>query len=378
MFVESLKEIKSLQPEHKRGRDKAVATGFPTRKTEAFSYVQLKEVETTSYSPSNEGHTISFSNESFELLTFSQAIEKYGVFITNHYEKMIGEEDSYFSLVNHGWGNNHYFLFFKESIEETISIEEVFSGKENMLFSSLYIFVAAKVKVCLHHKTTVKGENNCVNRAVHIFQEKNSEVTIYETSELEKNNTVFYHTRAKIKKEGNFTHQSGTFGCKTFRNEIKAYLLEERAACTLEGFWNGADHFGIHHLVHCSHLAPYTTSRQHYQGVSDDHARASFEGQIFVDKQAQKTDSYQLSKHLLVGEKSSGFSKPNLEVFADDVKASHGAIVSMLNEEELFYLKSRGISEEKSAFILKRGFLSFFLETIEDKNVYKCFERLIT
>ena len=378
MFVETLKEIKNLPQEHKRGRDKAVATGFPTRKTEAFSYVNLKEVETGPYAISNDGHTISFSNHSFELLDFFQATEKYGVFITNQYEKMIGEEHSYFALVNHGWGNNRYFLFIKESIEEVITIDEVFSGNGNMIFSSLHIFVAANANVSFHHKTTVKGERNCVNRAVHIFQEKNSEVTIYETSDFEKNNTVLYHTRAKIKKEGTFTHRSGTLGCKTFRNEIKAYLLEERAVCTLEGFWNGADHFGIHHLVHCSHLAPYTTSRQHYQGVSDDHARASFEGQIYVDKQAQKTDSYQLSKHLLVGEKSAGFSKPNLEVFADDVKASHGATVSMLNEEELFYLKSRGISAEKSASILKRGFLAFFLEGMEDKTVSKSFERLIT
>ncbi len=378
MFVETLKELKNLQPEQKRGRDKAIATPFPTRKTEAFSYVNLKEVETTSYATSNEGHHISFSEGSFELLTFSQAIEKYGVFITNQHEKMIGEEDSYFALVNHGWGNNQYFLFIKESLQDLVTIEEVFSGRGNLLFSSLHIFVAAKAKVSFHHKTTVKGENNCINRSVHIFQEKNSEVTIYETSDLEQNNAVFYHTRAKIKKEGIFTHRSGTLGCKTFRNEIKSYLLEERAACTLEGFWNGADHFGVHHLVHCSHLAPYTTSRQHYQGVSDDHARASFEGQIYVDKQAQKTDSYQLSKHLLVGEKSAGFSKPNLEVFADDVKASHGATVSMLNEEELFYLKSRGISQEKSASILKRGFLAFFLEAIEHNEVCKSFERLIT
>jgi len=378
MFVESLQEIKSLQPEKKRGRDKAIATGFPSRKTEAFSYVHLKEVETTVYSPSNEGHTISFSKGSFELLNYSSAIEKYGVFITNQYEKMIGEEDSYFSLVNHGWGNNQYFLFIKESIKDVITIEELFSGTKNILFSSLHIFVAANAKVAFHHKTAVIGDGNCINRAVHIFQEKHSEVTIYETSELEKHNAVFYHTKANIKKEGAFTHRSGTLGCKTFRNEIKTYLLEERAGCTLEGFWNGSDHFGIHHLVHCSHLAPYTTSRQHYQGVSDDHARASFEGQIYVAKQAQKTDSYQLSKHLLVGEKSAGFSKPNLEVFADDVKASHGAIVSMLNEEELFYLKSRGISEEKGACILKRGFLSFFLESIGNNEVFKSFERLIT
>lgn len=378
MFLESLaREEKELPSSRARAQKKAYSIGFPTRKTEAFKYVPLKEVERGSFSLLESHYNLSCSSDQVEILSMDQAVEKYGVLITNRLEKALDKEESFFSLVNKGWGTDTFCIFINQSCIETITIEEKISGNHTMACPQLQFFIAPNISVSLHHKIEVMGKGNMVNRAVDVSVERGANVTFYETAEIATENDVFFHTSATIKKEGIYTHRSATLGCKLFRNEIKTYLLETDAACVLEGFWNGAKNNDIHHHVHCSHLAEHTKSRQHYQGVCDQESRASFEGQIYVDKIAQKTDSYQLSKHLLIGDKAKAFTKPNLEVFADDVVASHGATISALNEEELFYLTSRGIAKEQAAILLKQGFLSFFLDRIEEAEIKKSFNRLI-
>jgi Fe-S cluster assembly protein SufD len=378
MFLEMLpKEEKMLSGSRARAQEKARSIGFPTKKTEAFKYVPLKEVERGNFSLLESCYTISCSSDKVEILSMDQAMKKYGVLITNRLEKTLDKEESFFSLVNRGWGRDAFCIFINESVSEVITIEEKFIGDNKMICPQLQFFIAGRVSATLHHKIEVLGTQNMINRTVDVSVEKNADVTFYETAEVSCENDVFFHTSSAIKKSAKYTHRSGTLGCRIFRNEIKTYLLERDAACVLEGFWNGSKDDNIHHHVHCSHLAEETKSRQHYQGVCDGAARASFEGQIYVDQIAQKTDSYQLSKHLLIGDKARAFTKPNLEVFADDVIASHGATISTLNEEELFYLTSRGISKEQAAILLKHGFLSFFLDRTEDTQVRKSFNRLI-
>jgi Fe-S cluster assembly protein SufD len=98
----------------------------------------------------------------------------------------------------------------------------------------------------------------------------------------------------------------------------------------------------------------------------NDQSSSTFEGKIYVIPEAQKTEAYQLNNNLLLGSKSFAFSKPNLEIFADDVKASHGATVSNLSEEELFYFQARGISKKVASETLAKGFLD---EIIKDASL---------
>ncbi|MCH9618574.1 MAG: hypothetical protein SP4CHLAM5_07070 [Chlamydiia bacterium] len=378
MFLEKLPKKEEILSESRiRAQQKAQAIGFPTRKTEAFKYVPLKEVERGNFSLVESCYSLSCSSDKVQIFSMDQAIQKYGVLITNRLEKTLDKEESFFSLVNRGWGRDSYCIFVNESVDEIVTIKEKCIGDNMMVCPQLQFFIARGVRATFHHQIEVLGSGNMINRAVDVSVEKEAAVTFYEMADACTENDLFFHTSATIKKRGKYTHRSGTLGCKLFRNEIKTYLLEKDAQCVLEGFWNGSNDNDIHHHVHCSHLAEETKSRQHYQGVCDEAARASFEGQIYVDQIAQKTDSYQLSKHLLIGDKARAFSKPNLEVFADDVIASHGATISELNEEELFYLTSRGISKEQARVLLKQGFLSFFLDGIEDLQVLNGFNRLI-
>jgi Fe-S cluster assembly protein SufD len=109
------------------------------------------------------------------------------------------------------------------------------------------------------------------------------------------------------------------------------------------------------------HIAPHTRSRQHFKAILRDRSRSSFEGKILVRPEAQKTQAYQLNNHLLLSEEALSFAKPNLEIFADDVKASHGATVSQLNEEELFYFRCRGFPLVVAQEMLAEGFCNEIL-----------------
>jgi Fe-S cluster assembly protein SufD len=378
MFVETLKESSDAKVSfRKQAQEKVLQAGFPTRKNESFKYVDLKSLEESAFTVNGDGYELTVSSDRVEVLTLEKALEKYGVFIANDSEKMTNDENSFFSLVNRGWSETTHCIFVSESIDEVIEITQRCEGNNQMFLPRLQFYVLAGAQASFHHKFELRGQKNVVCKQVDVMLEKDSTLKFYETSDMDFDNEVFFQTKGNIKKDAEFYHKSGTKGCKNFRNEIRTYLLEERAMCSLEGFWNGEESENIHHLAHCSHLAEDTKSRQHYQGVAGGKVRASFEGQIYVDSVAQKTDSYQLSKHLLIGEKARGFSKPNLEVFADDVIASHGATISMLNDDELFYLVSRGISKNDAATLLKRGFLSFFVDDMEESKVKEAFERLI-
>jgi Fe-S cluster assembly protein SufD len=104
------------------------------------------------------------------------------------------------------------------------------------------------------------------------------------------------------------------------------------------------------------HLAPHTSSLQKFKAVVGTGERASFDGKIYIEKEAQKTEAYQMSQALLLTPDAKAFSKPGLEIFADDVKASHGATIGQIDLEELFYLQSRGLSREEAKQQLIEGF----------------------
>jgi Fe-S cluster assembly protein SufD len=325
---------------------------------------------------SSEGFSFSVEGEGVELLSLDQALQKYGLFLKNRFEKMLVKEEGFFSLFNRGCSDQVFCLFVHHSTP-LIKIAQHYINNKKFFSPRIQIFVGKGVKTTFFHTMEVQGKDNCINSCIDIALEREAQVSFFETGTIDHDNDLFLDTKVTVKQGGCFTHTTGTLGSRSFKSEISAYLLEKGAKSHLQGFWNGSKDADISFIAHTSHLAYEATSREHYQGVCHDKARASFEGQIYVDKVAQKTDSYQLSKHLLIGEKASGFSKPNLEVFADDVKASHGATVSMIDEEALFYLMSRGISKQGAIDLVKRAFLAFFLNEIGEKEIYKSFLRLI-
>jgi Fe-S cluster assembly protein SufD len=154
-----------------------------------------------------------------------------------------------------------------------------------------------------------------------------------------------------------------TKGARLSRNEVSVRLTAPGAQCHLNGAYmlRGEQHCDITTTI--DHLAPQTSSREVFKGVIDDRARAVFQGRITVHQDAQQSNGHQLSKALLLSDRAEIDAKPELEIFADDVKCSHGATVGDLDRDALFYLRARGISEAAARDILIEAFLA---ETINN------------
>ena len=145
---------------------------------------------------------------------------------------------------------------------------------------------------------------------------------------------------------------------------MQAQLNGENSEADLKGLWILREHQHAHAHILIEHMAPRTRSMQLFKGVLLDASQSSFEGKIMVQREAQKTEAYQLNNNLILGKAAIAHSKPNLEIFADDVKASHGATVSRPDDAQLLYLKSRGILEETAQQLLMTGFYKEILDQI--------------
>lgn len=173
-----------------------------------------------------------------------------------------------------------------------------------------------------------------------------------------------------------------TLGGRVVRNSLRVGLNDEGAHCDMLGLYNtgGKQHIDNHTTV--VHGAPHCSSRELYKGVLDQRSRAVFHGRIKVEEGAQKTDASQSNNNLLLSSSAEVDTKPQLEIYADDVKCAHGATVGQIDQNSLFYLRSRGIDEDSARALLTFAFLNEVLEGIELEPVKaviesKLAERLI-
>ena len=141
------------------------------------------------------------------------------------------------------------------------------------------------------------------------------------------------------------------------RNEVHAYLNNSDADLTLNGIYLGAGRQVLDNTTRVRHAAPHSRSRQTFKGVLDTGARGVFQGKVLVERDAQQTDAHQLSRAVLLSAGAEIDAKPELEIYADDVRCSHGATAGELDESALFYLESRGIPAPVARHLLVEGFL---------------------
>jgi len=150
-------------------------------------------------------------------------------------------------------------------------------------------------------------------------------------------------TRVRQGRDSHYTSHTVTLGGKLVRNDIDASLDAENINCTLNGLFltRGTRHVDNHTLL--EHRKPHCESHELYKGILDDHSTGVFSGKIHVFEDAQKTDAKQSSANLLLSEHAVVDAKPQLEIYADDVKCTHGATIGQLDPDALFYLRSRGL-----------------------------------
>ncbi|HZR32278.1 MAG TPA: Fe-S cluster assembly protein SufD [Terriglobales bacterium] len=167
-------------------------------------------------------------------------------------------------------------------------------------------------------------------------------------------------------------------GGRLVRNNVHPVLAGEGADCLINGLFigNGRQHMDNYMLV--EHASPHCGSRQFYNGILDGHSRGVFHGRIIVHKDAQKTDAKQTNRNLLLSDNAQIDTKPQLEIYADDVKCTHGATIGQIEENALFYLRSRGMDEGSARRLLLYAFASECLDRMKPEALRAHLEQLIT
>ena len=184
--------------------------------------------------------------------------------------------------------------------------------------------------------------------------------------------------RITQQRDSRFGSCSVAFGGRLARSDVHAVLRGEGAECVLNGLFviGGQQHSDTHTVV--DHAVPHGTSRQLYKGVLDGRARGVFNGRVIVRPDAVGTDAHQTNKNLLLADGVEVDSKPQLEIFADDVKCSHGAADGQLADDAIFYLKSRGLDEAAARTLLTLGFANEVLGRIRIAPVRRWCEQQLT
>jgi Fe-S cluster assembly protein SufD len=160
------------------------------------------------------------------------------------------------------------------------------------------------------------------------------------------------------------------FGCDEMTNPVAVELRGKGAAAHLHGISFGQKSESVENQICVEHLAPNTASAQLFKSVLRDQAKSTFAGKIVIRREAQKSDAKQRHQSLNFHSTAQSITRPELEIEADDVKAAHGATVGRLDEEELFYLQTRGISRADSMALLARAFVQEVLGTIKNESIY--------
>jgi Fe-S cluster assembly protein SufD len=176
-------------------------------------------------------------------------------------------------------------------------------------------------------------------------------------------------TATELGRSSRYYTTSINLGAQLSRHDISVVMDHDGAETSVDGLYmvDGNQHSDTHSVI--DHKSPHCTSHQLYKGILDGNGRAVFNGKVFVRKGAQKTDAIQTNKNLLLSDKAHVDTKPQLEIFADDVKCAHGAAVGQIDPDQLFYLETRGIGPELGRSLLTYGFAEEVVQKIKIESI---------
>jgi Fe-S cluster assembly protein SufD len=228
------------------------------------------------------------------------------------------------------------------------------------------ISVGENSHVQIYERHQNLSENKVLTNAVsEIFAHKRAIADIYKIQNDRLSSSLIDNTYVQQKDSSIVSVNTFTFGGNITRNNLEFHQEGEHITSNLNGITliGGKQHVDNHTLVH--HKKENCESHELYKGIYDDGSTGVFNGKVIVDKLAQKTNAYQQNDNILIGDKASINSKPQLEIFADDVKCSHGCTIGQLDDKAVFYLQSRGIPKKEAKALMLFAFCNDVVEKIK-------------
>ena len=387
--------------------------GFPTKKLEAWKYTSLNSVLKNDFSifPNKEvsveladvkkyfihdidtykvvfidGKYSSFLSETthdtIDVCLMSSALNKakYKPVIENYFNK-VAKQDNLTSL-NTAFATEGAYIHIPRNVEveKPIQIINFTTGSEAATMTQprnlIVVEENAHVQIIERHQSLT---SNAVltNAVTEIFSAKNSTVDVYKIQNDDLNASLVDNTYVDQKSNSVVSVHTFSFGGNITRNNLNFYQNGEHIDSILKGITilEGKQHVDHHTLVH--HIEPNCESHQDYKGIYDERSTGVFNGKVIVNKEAQKTNAYQQNNNVLISDKATVNAKPQLEIFADDVKCSHGCTIGQLDDDALFYMQQRGIPAKEGKALLMFAFANTVLESVKIPEVKSRITKLI-
>ena len=387
--------------------------GFPTKNEEAWKYTSLNSVLKQDYSvfPKHENtveyndvkkyfiheidtynvvfidgkyasHLSQTTHDGIDVCLMSSALNKpkYRLIIENYFNKA-ATKDSLPSL-NTAFSSEGAYIHIPKNklVQKPIQIINFSTGNESatMLQPRNLIVIDENSHVQIIERHQSLSENPVLTNSVtEIFTNKRAIVDYYKIQNDHLNATLIDNTFIKQKQESVASVHTFSFGGKLVRNNLNFFQEGQRIDSTLKGVTiiGNKQHVDHNTLVH--HIEPNCESHQDYKGIFDDGATGVFNGKIIVEREAQKTNAFQANNNILISDKASINTKPQLEIFADDVKCSHGCTIGQLDESALFYMRTRGIPEKEAKALLMFAFSNNVLSSVKIPEIKQRITKII-
>ena len=403
-FIAFEQDIDLLNPIHtdrKNALKRFEKQGFPSKKDESWKYTSLKSIIQKNYSLSSksdksvelrdvkkyflndlDSFKIVFvdgiyspflsktTHDGMDICVLSAALskDKYKSTLKKYFNQIVPKDESLASL-NTSYTKEGAYIFIPKGVcpEDPVQIMHISTGNQESIWLQPRNLIIAdknsKVEIIERHQS-LKDHSVVTNSLTEIYAEKNAFIDYYKIQNDLNTSTLIDNTFISQQRDSNVSVHTFSFGGKLTRNNLNFYQKGENIQSTLKGITILESNQHVDHNTLVNHEQPNCESHQDYKGIFSDRSVGVFNGKIMVKKIAQKTNAFQQNNNILIDNNSKVNTKPQLEIFADDVKCSHGCTVGQLDKEALFYLKSRGIPEKEAYQMLVNGFLSEILEKL--------------
>ena len=375
--------------------------GFPTKKEEAWKYTSLAKLLKKDYSifPKQEtsielkevkkyflyeidSYKVVFidgvyspflsdtTHEGIDVCLLSAALDKpkYKKVIEKYFNQ-VAKKDESLTALNTSFAREGAYIYIPKSVvaEKPIQIIHFSTGKQgDFMLQPRSLVVAeenAQVQIIERHQS-LASHAVLTNTVTEIFAEKNAMIDYYKIQNDRDDASLVDNTYIAQQQASNVKVHTFSFGGQLTRNNLNFYQEGERIDSTMKGITIIKDQQHVDHYTLVNHAQPNCESHQDYKGIYADKAVGVFNGKIYVDQIAQKTNAFQQNNNILLDDKATINTKPQLEIFADDVKCSHGCTIGQLDEDALFYLRSRGIPKKEAKGLLTYAFANNVLESV--------------
>ncbi|QFT85839.1 FeS cluster assembly protein SufD [Halomonas sp. THAF12] len=376
------------------------AMGFPHRRVEAWKYTDVRDIARTDFALTDDAefspaaaaaltlpldaHRLTFVDGVFapalsdlgnlpagvQVLPLSQALEENHEAVGGPLGRLTGVDFSAFAALN--------TAFFEEGalvrlaprtvVDKPIVLQFLSRAGEQPVMSHPRILVEAGGRsqaTLIEHHAGEEGAANFTNLVEEIILDRGAILTHYKLQEAPLKDRHIASIQVEQGRDSRYTSFNLNLGGGLVRNDVVSDLNGEGAEATLHGLFYGQGRQHVDNHTEVNHNAPHTRSSENYKGILDDRAHGVFNGRVVVKRDSQKIESEQSNANLLLSDRAEVDTKPELEIYADDVKCAHGATTGQLDEEAVYALRARGIDEQTARGLLTLAFAGEVMELVD-------------